>query len=121
MARTYRGVTTLSSHDFVSRPAKSPAAMSAERELVKGALWVAAIELVPIEQRVEKVKEWLATVDHFDLWRVLRTPASPTTEATYPPSDPHTHRGSTARHPRTGSNPHPVEGSGAEAADDAAR
>lgn len=38
---------------------------------VKAALWVAAIDTVPIEDRVETVERWLRAIDALDLWRLL--------------------------------------------------
>ena len=36
-------------------------------QLVRAALWIAAIDAVPIEDRVAKVDEWAALVDHYRL------------------------------------------------------
>jgi hypothetical protein len=38
---------------------------------VKAALWVAAIDSVPIEDRIEKVEQWLKAIDALDLWRFI--------------------------------------------------
>lgn len=37
------------------------------QKLVRGALWLAAIDTVPIENRIAKVDEWMENVDYFKL------------------------------------------------------
>lgn len=52
----------------VTEPRSVPIGVS---KLVEGALWIAALDTVPIEDRVEKVERWMRAVDAVDLWRYI--------------------------------------------------